>query len=178
LEMARLQSGEIHLRKDWQSIEEVVGGAIRSLQPTLNGRLITVRLPDDLPLIEMDPVLMERVFANLLENASKYTPADTPIKVTATTKPGWITVYVSDRGPGLPIRDAATLFEKFTRGATESAKPGVGLGLSICRAIVEAHGGKIRASQGIGGGAVFSFDLPAPLVAVASDVSTSPLPSD
>lgn len=175
LEMARLQTGEIHLRKDWQSIEEVVGGAIRSLQPSLNGRLITVRLPDDLPLIEMDPVLIERVFANLLENASKYTPADTPIKVTANTKPGWITVYVSDRGPGLPVRDAATLFEKFTRGATESAKPGVGLGLSICRAIVEAHGGKIRASQAIGGGAVFSFDLPAPLIAVASDVPPSPL---
>ena len=81
-------------------------------------------------------------------------------------------MHVSDRGPGLPVRDAATLFEKFTRGAAESAKPGVGLGLSICRAIVEAHGGKIRASQGIGGGAVFSFDLPAPLVAVATDLAT------
>ena len=171
LEMARLQTGEVHLRKDWQSIEEVVGGAIRSLQSSLHGRAITVRLPDDLPLIEMDPVLMERVFANLLENASKYTPADTPIKVTATLKPGWITVNVSDRGPGLPVRDEATLFEKFTRGATESAKPGVGLGLSICRAIVEAHGGKIRASQGIGGGAVFSFDLPAPMVAVSADAA-------
>ena len=170
LDMARLQSGEIRLRKDWQSIEEVVGGALRSLQPSLNGRCITVRLPDELPLVEMDAVLMERVFANLIENACKYTPADTPIKVTASARPGWITVYVSDRGPGLPVRDAATLFEKFTRGAAESAKPGVGLGLSICRAIVEAHGGKIRASQGIGGGAVFSFDLPAPLVAVATDL--------
>ena len=178
LEMARLQTGEIHLRKDWQSIEEVVGGAIRSLQPALNGRSITVRLPDDLPLIEMDPVLMERVFANLLENACKYTPPDTPIKVTASARPGWITVHVSDRGPGLPVRDAATLFEKFARGATESAKPGVGLGLSICRAIVEAHGGKIRASQGIGGGAVFSFDLPAPLVAAASDLSASVVQPD
>ena len=174
LEMARLQTGEIHLRKDWQSIEEVVGGAIRSLQPTLNGRSITVRLPDELPLIEMDAVLMERVFANLLENAAKYTPPDTPIKVTATTQPGWVTVHVSDRGPGLPARDAATLFEKFTRGATESSKPGVGLGLSICRAIVEAHGGKIRASQGVDGGAVFSFDLPVPLIPMATDVTTSP----
>lgn len=177
LDMARLQSGEIRLRKDWQSIEEVVGGAIRSLQSSLDRRAITVNLPSDLPLVEMDAVLMERVFANLLENACKYTPPGTPIKVTATAKPGWITVYVSDRGPGLPVRDAATLFEKFTRGATESTKPGVGLGLSICRAIVEAHGGKIRASQGIGGGAVFSFDLPAPLIAVAADVSAAPQPS-
>lgn len=173
LEMARLQTGEIHLRKDWQSIEEVVGGAIRSLQASLHGRAITVRLPDDLPLIEIDPVLMERVFANLLENATKYTPADTPIKVTATLKPGWVTIYVSDRGPGLPVHHEATLFEKFTRGASESAKPGVGLGLSICRAIIEAHGGKISASQGIGGGAVFSFDLPVPIVAVSAEPEAS-----
>ena len=174
LDMARLQSGDIHLRKDWQSIEEVVGGAIRSLQSSLGGRAITVRLPSDLPLVEIDAVLMERVFANLLENACKYTPPDTSIRVTATAKIGWITVYVSDQGPGLPVRDAATLFEKFTRGTTESAEPGVGLGLSICRAIVEAHGGKIRASQGIGGGAVFSFDLPLPLTAAATDAAATP----
>lgn len=80
LDMARLQSSEIRLRKDWQSVEEVVGGAIRSLQPSLDSRMITVRLPDELPLVEMDAVLMERVFANLLENACKYTPADTPIQ--------------------------------------------------------------------------------------------------
>jgi two-component system, OmpR family, sensor histidine kinase KdpD len=163
LDMARLQSGEIRLRKDWQSIEEVVGGAIRSLQPSLSGRTITARLPDDLPLVEMDAVLIERVLANLLENALKYTPVDSPIKITATAKPDWITIYVSDQGPGLPKlaeRDAGVLFDKFTRGAAESSKPGVGLGLSICRAIVEAHGGHIRAANAIGGGAVFSFDLP------------------
>ena len=170
LDMARLQSGEVHLRKDWQSIEEVVGGAIRSLQPILKGRAIEVKLPDDLPLVEMDAVLMERVFANLLENATKYTPDGSAIAVSATARPGWLTVSVADRGPGLPVRDATTLFDKFTRGEQESAKPGVGLGLSICRAIVGAHGGKIHASQREGGGAVFSFDLPTtPMVNIAGD---------
>ena len=160
LDMARLQSGEVRLRKDWQSIEEIVGGAIRSLQPVLKGRLVEVHLPGDLPLVEIDAVLVERVFANLLENASKYTPASSPIEVGATAMPGWVTISIADRGPGLPLRDTATLFDKFTRGEQESAKAGVGLGLSICRAIVEAHGGKIRAAQRDGGGAVFSFDLP------------------
>ena len=178
LDMARLQSGEVHLRKDWQSIEEVVGGAIRSLQPILKGRAIDVRLPDNLPLVEIDAVLVERVFANLLENATKYTPDNSPIEVSAAARPGWLTVSVADRGPGLPVRDAATLFDKFTRGEQESAKPGVGLGLSICRAIVEAHGGKIRASRRDGGGAVFSFDLPAtPIASTAGDAQSGAMES-
>ncbi len=176
LDMARLQSGEVHLRKDWQSIEEVVGGAIRSLQPILKGRAIEVQLPDDLPLIEIDAVLIERVFANLLENATKYTPDNSPIEVSAAARTDWLTVSVADRGPGLPVRDGTTLFDKFTRGEQESAKPGVGLGLSICRAIVEAHGGKIRASQRDGGGAVFSFDLPAtPIASIAGETQSAAL---
>ena len=174
LDMARLQSGEVQLRKDWQSIEEVVGGAIRSLQPILKGRAIDVRLPDELPLVEIDAVLIERVFANLLENAIKYTPENSSIEISAEARPGWLIVSVADRGPGLPVRDAATLFDKFTRGEQESAKPGVGLGLSICRAIIEAHGGKIRASQREGGGAVFSFDLPAtPIANLASEMPSA-----
>ncbi len=176
LDMARLQSGEIRLRKDWQSIEEIVGGAIRSLQWSLTDRAVTVQLPADLPLVELDAVLIERVFANLLENAAKYTPVSTPIVIEASTKPGWITVQISDRGPGLPAsaaRDPSILFEKFTRGSVESAKSGVGLGLSICKAIIEAHGGTMRAAQILGGGAMFMFDLPATSVVLCDDVAAS-----
>ncbi len=160
LDMARLESGEVRLRTDWQSIEEVVGVTLRSLQPALNGRVIDVRLPENLPLVRIDAALMERVFANLMENALKYAPADSPIEVTASTAATTLTVSVADRGPGLPAQDVETLFDKFTRGEQESAKPGVGLGLSICKAIVEAHKGKIYAAHRPGGGAVFSFDLP------------------
>ena len=162
LDMARLESGEVRLRTDWQSIEEVVGVTLRSLQPSLNGRVIEVRIPADLPLVKIDAALMERVFANLIENAMKYTPTNSPIEVTASTAGNTLTINISDRGPGLPAQDVGTLFDKFTRGEQESAKPGVGLGLSICKAIVTAHKGKIYASNRPGGGAVFSFDLPLP----------------
>ncbi len=163
LDMARLESGEVRLRKDWQSIEEVVGVTLRALQPTLNGRVIDVSLPEDLPLVQIDAALMERVFANLIENSLKYTPANSPIEVTASTTGSMLTVNIADRGPGLPDQDVDTLFDKFTRGEQESAKPGVGLGLSICKAIVTAHKGKIYATNRPGGGAVFSFDLPLPV---------------
>ena len=172
LDMARLESGEVRLRTDWQSIEEVVGVTLRSLQPALNGRVIDVRLPENLPLIQIDAALMERVFANLIENALKYAPDNSPIEVTASTTANTITVSVADRGPGLPDQEVATLFDKFTRGEQESAKPGVGLGLSICKAIVAAHKGKIYASNRPGGGAIFSFDLPLPTSA-AEDAELS-----
>ena len=172
LDMARLESGEVRLRKDWQSIEEVVGVTLRALQPTLNGRVIDVRLPEDLPLVQIDAALMERVFANLIENALKYTPVNSPIEVTASTAGRTLTVNIADRGPGLPDQDVETLFDKFTRGEQESAKPGVGLGLSICKAIVMAHKGKIYANNRPGGGAVFSFDLPLPSEATKAALET------
>ncbi len=173
LDMARLESGEVRLRKDWQSIEEVVGVTLRALQPTLNGRVIDVRLPDDLPLVQIDAALMERVFANLIENALKYTPANSPIEVTASSTGNTLTVNIADRGPGLPDQDVETLFDKFTRGEQESAKPGVGLGLSICKAIVTAHKGKIYATNRVGGGAVFSFELPLPTDATQAGLEAS-----
>ena len=98
LDMARLESGEVRLRTDWQSIEEVVGVTLRSLQPALNGRVIDVRLPENLPLIQIDAALMERVFANLIENALKYAPDNSPIEVTASTTANTITGSVADRG--------------------------------------------------------------------------------
>ena len=169
LDMARLESGDVRLRKDWQSIEELIGVTLRALQPALNGRVIEVRLPEDLPLVQIDAVLMERVFANLIENALKYTPENTPMEVTASATENTLTVNICDRGPGLPDQDVESLFNKFTRGEQESAKPGVGLGLSICKAIVTAHDGKIYATNRAGGGAIFSFDLPLPSPATEAE---------
>jgi two-component system sensor histidine kinase KdpD len=100
------------------------------------------------------------VLVNLLQNATKYTPPGTVIGVTASVATDWLSVEVWDEGPGLPTGHEQDLFEKFTRGHTELAVPGVGLGLAICRAIIDAHGGQIRTENRIGGGARFTFTLP------------------
>ncbi len=165
LEMARLESsgaqGAHPLRHGWQSVEEVVGSALRAAEPALDGMEVRTRLPTDLPLVEFDPVLMERVLVNLLENAAKYGRA--PVEITASASADALHLSVRDHGPGLPDshRGAAhLLFEKFTRGHAESAIAGVGLGLAICKAIVRAHGGSITAEQAAGGGAEFRLSLP------------------
>ena len=147
LDMARLQAGNVTLRRDWQSLEELAGSAIRSIEPALAAHTIHIELPPDLPLLHADGVLIERVLANLFENAAKYTPAGAVIALRARREGELIAIEVSDDGPGLPGGDAQALFRKFTRGEKESSTPGVGLGLSICRAIVNAHGGSIQAES-------------------------------
>ena len=161
LEMARLQSGTVNLRMDWQSVEEVVGAAIRAAGPALGGQLVLTDIPADLPLVEFDATLIERVLVNLLENAAKY--AQPPLSVSARVTADALVVSVRDHGPGLPAAlrgQTHALFDKFTRGQTESATPGVGLGLAICKAVVDAHRGEISAANAAGGGAEFSFSLP------------------
>jgi len=160
LDMAKLQAGGVRLRKDWQSLEELVGSAVRMLEQPLREHPLRLALGPELPLINCDAVLIERVLVNLLENAAKYTPPGTVIGVTAATSTDWLNVEVWDEGSGLPAGHEHVLFEKFTRGHAESAVPGVGLGLAICRAIIEAHGGQIRAENRVTGGARFSFTLP------------------
>lgn len=161
LEMARLQSGKINLRMDWQSVEELVGSALRDVdQEQLALHPVTVDLAPDTPLVRGDAELLERVFVNLFDNALKYTPPGTRIGVAARAAGPMLRVSVWDEGPGLPPGKEQTLFDKFTRGHPESAAPGIGLGLTICRAIVEAHGGTIRAANRPQGGAEFAFELP------------------
>jgi two-component system sensor histidine kinase KdpD len=167
LDMARLESGQVQLRRDWQSVEEVVGSAIRAARHALGTLEVQTDLPRDLPLVELDAALMERVLVNLLENASKYgvaSPRHMPaIRVSARTTPQTLELKVRDFGPGLPVSSKGQehiLFDKFTRGQSESSTRGVGLGLAICKAVVEAHRGKIRAAQANGGGAEFSISLP------------------
>ena len=160
LDMARIQSGEVRLDLQWHSIEELVGSTLRALRPALGSRTVTVHVPADLPLVQMDAVLIERVLANLLENAAKYTPGDAHVEVAARTGDGFLEVSVEDDGPGIPTGKEEAIFEKFTRGHAESALGGVGLGLAICRAIVEAHKGSIRVESGRERGARFVFRLP------------------
>ncbi|MEK6352653.1 MAG: sensor histidine kinase KdpD [Burkholderia cenocepacia] len=169
LDMARLQAGSLQLKRQWSLLEETVGAALAACRRVLARHPARVALPADLPLLQMDAVLMERLFTNLFENAAKYTPPDTSLDIGAerVTEDGqpFVRVHVDDHGPGLPAGMEARIFDKFTRGEKESATPGIGLGLAICRAIVEAHGGKIgalnrTAPDGHVTGARFWFTLP------------------
>jgi len=160
LDMARIESGEVTLNLQWQPLEEVVGAALDATRVMLKSHHVEVRLARELPLVRFDALLIERVLVNLLENASKYTPAGSQVILSAEAAGEELTVSVSDNGPGLPVGREEAVFQKFTRGNRESATPGVGLGLAICRAIVEAHHGKIVGTNRAGGGVTFSFTLP------------------
>lgn len=161
LDMARLQAGAVKLNRQWQPLEEVVGSAIKAMRSTMAGHRVGVNLPAELPLLEFDAVLVERVLCNLLENAATYTPPGSTIEIgAAPAARDQIDIWVEDDGPGLPAGKEELIFNKFERGRKESATSGVGLGLAICRAIVAAHGGTIRAENRHGRGARFVFSLP------------------
>jgi two-component system sensor histidine kinase KdpD len=160
LDMARIESGEVTLNLQWQPLEEVVGAALEAARGMLQRHSVVVQLPRDLPLVKIDAVLIERVLVNLLENVSKYTPPGSTVTLSAQVDGDQLSVSVADNGPGLPAGREEAVFQKFTRGERESSTPGVGLGLSICRAIIESHQGRISAAQRPGGGAIFTFTLP------------------
>jgi two-component system, OmpR family, sensor histidine kinase KdpD len=173
LEMARIESGEVKLNLQWQPLEEVVGAALESARGMLAHHRIQVAIPRDLPLVRFDALLLERVLVNLLENASKYTPAGSTVTLSAETVEDRLEVSVSDDGPGLPKGREEAVFQKFTRGERESATPGVGLGLAIARAIVEAHQGRIVGVNRASGGARITFTLPLgtpPVLAPAAEL--------
>jgi two-component system sensor histidine kinase KdpD len=159
LDMVRIESGGMALRRDWVPLEEVLGSALVRLDARLAGRDVLTDLPEGLPLVPVDPVLFEQVFVNLLDNAVKYTPAGTPLTIGARVADHVMEIQVADRGPGIPEGQQERIFEKFNRGA-QTGSAGVGLGLPICRGIVEAHGGTISAANREGGGAVFQLRLP------------------
>jgi len=160
LDLMRLESGQFSLRLDWVTIEDLVNSALQRLSPCLLENLIEIHIPTDLPPVHVDGSLVLQVFTNLLENVTKHTPAGTRVIVTAAPQGDFLRVRIDDTGPGLPPGDPERLFAKFHRGRDESSSGGAGLGLSICRAILTAHGGQIEASPRPGGGARFSFTLP------------------
>jgi len=141
-------------------VDDLVGTALSRLEGRLGGRTLDVALPGELPPVHVDAPLVAQVIVNLLENAVKHTPPETQIRITAASDGDWISVGVEDNGPGLPPGDPEKLFAKFQRGREESNAGGAGLGLAICRAIINAHGGSISATQRFGGGARFVFTLP------------------
>jgi two-component system sensor histidine kinase KdpD len=161
LAMTRLESGTIDLRKRGEAIDEVIGSALGRLQGRLQGREVHTEVPAEVPLIAMDPMLIEQVLINLLENAIRYTGAGSPIDIRVTRRDNEAALELSDRGPGILPDELEKVFEKFYRGKrVPKGDGGVGLGLTICRAIVAAHGGRIVARNRPGGGNTIEFTLP------------------
>jgi two-component system sensor histidine kinase KdpD len=167
LEMTRLESGAVEPRREWVPIVEIVGGALNRVERRLAGHSVSTTIPEDLPLLSADPVLLQQLLVNLLENAATYAPPGTAIDITASRDANGIALEVADRGPGVPPGEEERIFERFQRGSNSSAR-GSGLGLPIARAIARVHGGKIAVAARSGGGAVFRVSLPVPAGGPAS----------
>jgi two-component system, OmpR family, sensor histidine kinase KdpD len=160
LDLMRFEAGEAHLRRDWQTLDDLLGLALGQLHEALRQHVLRIDLPASLPAVYVDALLVTQVFSNLLDNCVKHTPPGTQVSISASVEGPAVRVVVDDNGPGLPPGDPARLFEKFQRGRDEGNTGGAGLGLAICRAIVNAHGGVINASPRPGGGTRFAFTLP------------------
>lgn len=160
LDLARMQSEGVRLNKDWHALGEIVGSALSRSMPVLTPRQVRADLPANLPLVEVDAALIERVLINLLDNAAKYTSIESTILIRAGTSGETMYLVVEDNGPGLPGADPEKLFEPFSRGQKESSISGVGLGLALCRSIITAHGGTIHAELREPHGSVFEIRLP------------------
>jgi two-component system sensor histidine kinase KdpD len=158
LEMTQLDAG-IQLKRDWHMLEDLVGTALARLEKSLESRPLSTEIPANLPLIWVDDVLIEGLFVNVLENAIKYTPAGTPLKIIAGRSEATLSISILDSGPGFEPGDEARIFEKFFRSRTDGTH-GAGLGLAICRAIVRVHDGSIRAANRTEGGAAIYIELP------------------
>lgn len=158
LDLTRLESGAVRIQKEWQPLEEVVGSALGSMEKRQGPLAVRVEIPEGLPLVPLDAVLLEQVLVNLLANAQRHAPGEA-VDLRAWGEPGWVHLEVADRGPGIPPGLEDRIFDKFFRlpGAREG---GVGLGLAICRAIVQSHGGRIHAENRPGGGSSFRLALP------------------
>ena len=158
LELTKLESGQIQVRKEWVPMEEVVGSAVGRLEESLGERPLVLRLGED--WVPLDPVLLEQVLLNLLDNALKFSPAGSPIEIETRVAGGLATLTVADHGPGFAAGEEQRVFDKLYRGSCSATAPGAGLGLAICRGIIQAHGGTIQAATRPGGGGLLTLTLP------------------
>ena len=160
-EMAQLDAGGVELQREPHQIKEVIERALEESKQVLSGHPVEIVIPQQIPAVRVDLERMKEVLSHLLENAGKYSPAGTPIRITAESKDKRLTVNVSDRGPGIDDFEQALIFDKFYRGRDQRTRiQGTGMGLAIAKAIVEAHGGTIGVTSQLGSGSVFYFSLP------------------
>jgi two-component system, OmpR family, sensor histidine kinase KdpD len=162
LDMSRIEAGALHLAREVNDVQDVVGTTLVNLERQMETRPIEVRIPEALPLVPMDFVLISRVLHNLIENADKYAPEGTPIEIEACLNGVWLEISVTDSGPGVPDKDLVRIFDKFYRSSRTGTTVGTGLGLAISKGIVEAHGGRIWAENRERGGLRVTAALPQP----------------
>lgn len=160
LQMTRLETGTIKVDRDWAALNDIVGSALSRLSERMAAHRLIVELPDDLPLVRVDAMLIEQALGNLLENCAKHTPAGTVVRVRAQRQAGEIMVTVEDYSGGLSNGEHERVFAKFHHGSVEGGGTDIGLGLAICRAIVRLHGGQAWAERVPAGGTAFRFTLP------------------
>jgi len=160
LSMTRIEAGAIHIMSEPVDVQDVIGTALEQVADRLEDRKISMDLPENLPLVPMDFVLISQVLTNLLDNAAKHTPPGSPIEIKARLNDKHLEIQIADRGPGIPPEDLHRIFDKFYRVHRPDNISGTGLGLAICKGIVEAHGGAISAQNRAGGGAILRFTLP------------------
>ena len=160
LDLMSFQFGEVHLNRDAHSVDALVESALARLEGRLAGHPVELALPADLPMVDVDAALVTRALVNVLENVAKHTPAGTRVTISGGVESDAVRLVIDDNGPGLPPGPPEQLFAKFERGRNEADVGGAGLGLAICKAIIEAHGGRITAAQRPGGGARFTLTLP------------------
>jgi K+-sensing histidine kinase KdpD len=159
LDMTRLASGAVSAQRDWIPVDELVGAALSRTEGKLSRHHVRTEIPVSPALVSVDPILVEQLLVNLLENAARHTPPGTEVLVRAEGGPGGLVLEVADRGPGVAPGDEEKVFERFHRGGRATGQ-GAGLGLAIARAIAEVHGGTLRLTSRPGGGAVFRLALP------------------
>jgi two-component system sensor histidine kinase KdpD len=161
LSVTRLESGRPRLNKVPEALDDLIFGVLSRLESRLHGRHVDVQVPSDLPLVSMDPVLIDQVLVNLIENVLRYTPEASPIEISVHVSSAEVLLDVLDRGPGVANDEREKVFEKFYRGSRAKLKDGgSGLGLTICRAVARAHGGRIAMRPRLGGGTSVEFALP------------------
>ena len=160
LDMTRIEAGAVRLKLEPCDVQDLVGCALAALEPRIGTREVSFRMLSDMPLVQMDLVLMTQVLVNLLDNAHKYSPPESVIELLAQVENDWLMLEVADRGPGVPEHDLKRVFDKFYRIPVPEGAGGTGLGLSICKGIVEAHGGSISAGNRVGGGLRIEIRLP------------------
>jgi len=158
LNLTRLETGQVQVKKEWVPMEEIVGSALNRMETQLGDRRVVLRLQET--WVPLDPVLMEQVLINLLDNAVKFSPSGSPLEIGSRAERGVAILTITDRGLGLTPGEEERIFEKLYRGSHSASAPGAGLGLAICRGIIQAHGGTIRAESASGGGARVIITLP------------------
>lgn len=171
LSVTRLESGKVRLNRTPEALDELVFDVLSRLADRLGDRRVDVAVPSELPLVSMDPVLVDQVLVNLIENVLRYTPAGSPIDVRVQALEGEVLVEIADRGPGIDEHEREKVFQKFYRGSQAKRRDGgSGLGLTICRAVARAHGGSIAVRPRLGGGTAVELVLPA----TAGDEASGP----